>query len=177
MRLVVPAKNVHPTAPHQDIVYIHGTPNTWTTWVPLGNCPIEIGNLTFLRGSHKAGVLPVMRGKGAGGLECKLTGVDGEWIHFNYQAGDLVTFPSQVVHKSVPTQRPERIRLSLDYRFQPVSEPVHVSSMEPHMGVIGWDEIYRDWPEDTYKYYWKKQPLTTTTELSSERYPQLKMPK
>jgi len=173
MRLVVPGKNVHPTAPHQDIVYISGTENTWTSWIPLGDCSREIGNLSILKGSHRCGVLPVHRGLGAGGLECELPENQLEWIELDYQAGDIITFTSTTVHKSLPTQRPERVRLSLDYRYQPLSQPVHVSSLKPHMGSLSWDEIYKSWPKDDYKYYWEKESLTTTKETSFERFPQL----
>ena len=66
----------------------------------------------------------------------------------------------------------ERIRLSLDYRYQPVSEPVHASSLKPHMGVLDWDEIYRDWSDDALKYYWKQLDLTVTRETWLERHPE-----
>ncbi len=174
MRIVMPAKGVYPTDPHQDFVYINGTLNTWTSWIPLGDCPMETGNLAIMRGSHKAGMLPVIKGDGAGGLNAILDDVDSEWIHFNYEIGDLVMFTSQTVHKSIPTQNPERIRLSLDYRFQAASEPVHPSSLHPHMGVMPWEKIYSDWSDDDLKYYWEKKDLTISNKLFLEDHPELK---
>lgn len=173
MRMVVPAKNIYPTDPHQDVLYIAGTENTWTSWIPLGDCPREIGNLSILKGSHKLGVLPVHRGKGAGGFECEFDDSGLDWVEFDFEAGDFVTFPSLTVHKSIPTQRPERVRLSLDYRFQPLSQPVHFSSLQPHMGALDWEEIYSNWGDQPLKYYWKKDDLKVTKETSFEKYSQL----
>lgn len=173
MRMVVPGKGVHPTAPHQDVVYIHGSEDTWTSWIPLGDCSREVGNLSVLKGSHRCGVFPVRRGLGAGGLQCVFEEGDLEWIEVDYQAGDVITFPCKTVHKSLPTQCPDRIRLSLDYRFQPLSQPVHGSSLQPHMNCLDWDEVYRSWSSDELKYYWEKEELDITQATSFERYPQL----
>ena len=46
--------------------------------------------------------------------------------------------------------------------FISVSHPVHGSSLEPHMGKLSWEEIYRDWPEETSQYYWRSLDLQVT---------------
>ena len=173
MRIVMPSKGTYPTDPHQDFVYINGTLNTWTSWIPLGDCPMETGNLAIMRGSHKFGMLPVVPGKGAGGLSAILDGLQQEWIHFNYEVGDLVMFTSQTVHKSIPTQNPERIRLSIDYRYQALSQPVHPSSLQPHM-MLTWNDIYKNWGADELKYYWKKMDLNISNNVYLKERPELK---
>ena len=49
------------TSPHQDFIFVQGTPEVWTCWIPLGACPHSMGGLAVLRGSHKRGVLPVFQ--------------------------------------------------------------------------------------------------------------------
>lgn len=173
LRMMIPARNAAPTAPHQDAVYINGTENTWTCWAPIGDCPPELGNLAVVRGSHTRGLQPVHSGAGAGGLGVAVDDAD-DWVHFDFEAGDILTFPSLTIHKSLPTQCPDHIRLSLDYRYQPVSEPVHPSSLEPHMGIASWDDLYRDWPANSGQYYWHSQTLTRSNARFLEKYPELR---
>ena len=174
MRLMFPMQGVAPTDPHQDFIYIDGTQSSWTSWIPIGDCPLELGNLTVLRGSHKAGVLPLRRGAaGAGGMETLIDGLAPDWVTFNFKAGDVLTFPSLAVHKSVPTQQPDRVRLSLDYRYQPQSEPVHESSLKVHMGALDWDDVYARWEDDTHAYYWREQELDVVTGSYLQRHPEL----
>ena len=158
-RVLLPAPSLAPTPPHQDYVYIQGTHSFWTCWFPLGDCPMELGGLSVLRGSHREKVLDVTKAQGAGGSESLLCGLDYTWVQDDYECGDIVTFPSHMVHKSLPTQYPDRIRISNDTRYQPVSEEIQEKSLEPHLRHITWEEIYRGWKSDRLKYYWRSLPL------------------
>ena len=119
-RLMVPSPTLSPTPMHQDFIHIQGTRNVWTAWIPLGDVPRELGGLSVLRGSHKEGVLAVTAAKGAGGLESIICNLDLPWIEHDYQAGDVLTFQSCTVHKSLPNHLPDRVarvhRLSLPAR-------------------------------------------------------------
>lgn len=77
----------------------------------------------------------------------------------NYACGDVITFPSHTVHKGLPNQLRDRIRLSCDLRYQPADEPIDPSSLAPHMSVATWEEIYAGWQSDNLKYYWKSREL------------------
>ena len=59
------------------------------------------------------------------------------------------------MHQGVDNLSDDRIRLSLDFRYQPLSHPVRRDSMEPHRQWLSWDQVYRDWPDDPIKYYWR----------------------
>jgi hypothetical protein len=157
-RMITPHKFMVPTPPHQDFPYIQGTANTWTCWFPLGDCPRELGGLTVLKGSHRQGYLPVQPAKGAGGFAVPLCPHETHWVEGDYAAGDVLTFPSHTVHKALRSQFKNRIRLSLDVRYQPVDEPVDNSSLNPHCPLT-WEEIYAGWKCDDLKYYWRKLPL------------------
>lgn len=160
-RMITGHKAVFPTPPHQDFPLIQGTANTWTCWFPLGDCPRTLGGLTILRGSHRAGYIPIQPAKGAGGLAVQLCPWESEWAEGDYEAGDIITFPSHTVHKALRCQDKELIRLSLDVRYQAASDIVEEKSLKPHCDLT-WEQIYAGWPADDLKYYWRKLPLNLT---------------
>jgi len=158
-RVMMPADTLSPTPPHQDYIYIQGSHQFWTCWYPLGDCSMKLGGLSLLRGSHREEVLEVHRADGAGGFESLLCDMDYTWVQGDYECGDFVTFPSHFVHKSLPTQYPDRIRISSDTRYQPVTAEFQEKSLQPHLRHTTWEEIYSGWKSDQLKYYWQKYPL------------------
>ncbi|MFT3766296.1 MAG: phytanoyl-CoA dioxygenase family protein [Minicystis sp.] len=158
-RAVGPGTARFTTPPHQDHWYIGGTPDVWTAWVPVGDCPDEFGGLAVLPGSHKAGLLPRRPAEGAGG-----SGVDADlgatWAWEPLAAGDALLFHSLTVHQA-RDHRSQRLRLSLDMRFQRVADPVRSDSLEPHYGRQTWEELSAGWPAgDPLRRYWERLPLT-----------------
>lgn len=158
-RVLLPAPSFAATPPHQDYIYIQGTHKFWTCWFPLGDCPMALGGLSVLRGSHREEVLGVTNARGAGGKEAILCGKDYAWAQDDYQCGDIITFPSHLVHKGLPNRLGDRIRLSCDLRYQPAHEEVEERSLAPHFNIASWDEIYRGWKNEKLKYYWKSKAL------------------
>lgn len=153
-RVMMPHRDLHKTPSHQDFLHIQGSERTWTCWMPIGDATREMGSLSILEGSHKAGLLGVTQAMGAGGLESVLCGLGYEWAAGDYGAGDLVTFHSLTVHKALPNRLPDRIRLSADMRFQPASEPIEGRSLLPH-GAFEWKDLYEGWQREDLKYYWR----------------------
>jgi len=160
-RIMLPHRDAKVTPSHQDFLHIQGAQNTWTCWTPLGDVPVRLGGLAVLKGSHKSGLLGVTAAPGAGGLESILCGLDYEWQTIDYEAGDVLTFHSHTVHKSLPNQIPGRIRLSCDYRYQPASEVIESASLLPH-GPYTWDELYEGWQRKELQYYWLNKNFTFT---------------
>ena len=157
-RMITAHKNVFPTPPHQDFPLIQGTSNTWTCWIPVGDCPREMGGLTVLRGSHRSGYLPIQPAKGAGGIAVPLCSYDRDWVEGDFEAGDILTFSSYTIHRALRCQWKTQIRLSMDVRYQPIDEPVEAKSLLPH-GDLTWEDIYQDWEKEDLKYYWRNLPL------------------
>jgi hypothetical protein len=155
IRMVTGHRAMVPTPPHQDFPLIQGTPRTWTCWIPLGDCPAELGGLAILRGSHRNGCLPIQFSKGAGGIATRLCPSETDWVRGDYSAGDVITFPSYTVHKALPCKWKSQVRLSLDVRYQAASEVVEEKSLLPHCD-LPWEEIYSRWERDDCKYYWRK---------------------
>ncbi len=78
-RIWFPRFTEHTTPLHQDFVHYQGSVQTLTCWSPVGDCPIELGPLAVLPGSHKVKkVLPHHFSLGAGGLIIDLNEADAE---------------------------------------------------------------------------------------------------
>ena len=119
-RMITGHRAMVPTPPHQDFPLIQGTTKTWTAWIPLGDCPRSMGGLTVLRGTHKLGYVPIQPSKGAGSIAAQTCPWETDWVEVEYEAGDVLTFPSFTIHKALRCQQKEMIRLSLDVRYQSV---------------------------------------------------------
>jgi ectoine hydroxylase-related dioxygenase (phytanoyl-CoA dioxygenase family) len=158
-RIIFPQNTLHTTPSHQDYIHIQGTEETYTAWIPLGDCPIPMGSLAVLAGSHREGILPVHQAYGAGGVGIDTGGLSNAWVGGDFASGDVILFHSLTVHKALPNLSPDRIRLSVDFRYQPLSHPVDESSLLPHHNQLTWEEIYQDWQSDQNQYYWRKLPL------------------
>jgi hypothetical protein len=158
-RCMIPNPSARPTPIHQDFIHVQGTRAAWTVWIPIGAVPRELGGLSVLKGSHKLGVLGVTAAQGAGGLESILCNVNLPWVEHDYLPGDVLTFNSLTVHKSLPNQLGDRIRLSVDYRYQPAADDIEEKSLQVHCQMAGWDEIYEGWTNPDLQYYWTKKDL------------------
>ncbi len=158
-RVLFPGPQARATPPHQDYPHIQGTRQTWTTWFPLGDCPVELGGLSVLKGSHRDGILDVKEAEGAGGLECILRDTQYSWLETDFEVGDVLTFLSTNVHQGLPNQLGNLLRLSCDFRYQPLNEPIEGKSLLPHCLLQEWEEIYKGWKNTDLQYYWKKNQL------------------
>ena len=156
-RVIFPDKLEYTTPPHQDFVLVQGTPEVWTAWLPLGPCPVDLGGLAVLRGSHQRGILPVHEAKGAGGLSVEDAWLDGEWMSSPFATGDTLFFHSKTVHQGLPNVSANRIRLSVDYRYQKLGAKIMDKNLGVHQGRVTWDEVYAGWKSDRFQYYWEGQ--------------------
>src|SRR5207248_11703782 len=77
----------------------------------------------------------------------------------DYACGCVLLFHSLLVHRGRDNHTPHRLRPSVDYRFQGVSQPVEGRSLLPHFNRLSWDEIYRGWEREELQYYWKRLDL------------------
>ncbi|MCW3475538.1 phytanoyl-CoA dioxygenase family protein [Limobrevibacterium gyesilva] len=158
MRNIFPAREEITTKAHQDFPNVQGTTEVYTAWIPLIDCPMEVGPLQVAAGTHDDGVYDFHIGAGAGGIEIK-DGLEGRWASGAFAVGDVLIFHSMTVHKGVPN-RSDRLRMSMDVRFQLVSEPFNPDNANPDGQPLSWEEVYADWRSDELKYYWKRLPLT-----------------
>jgi ectoine hydroxylase-related dioxygenase (phytanoyl-CoA dioxygenase family) len=158
-RIIFPQNTKYTTPAHQDFIHIQGTPETFTSWIPLGDCPHELGSLSILAGSHHTGLLPTHAAYGAGGRGVDAADLGLTWVEGDFRDGDCLVFHSHCVHRALDNTNPDCLRLSVDYRYQGVSHPVVEGSLLPHFARLTWDEIYAGWCSDRYQYYWHTLPL------------------
>jgi len=116
----------------------------------MGDVPIEVGGLMVLEGSHQQSErisayldrdvdAYCTNGRHAAAIESgtkmwewdgSLTSnpvslrekLGGRWLTTAFRAGDLLTFPMNMIHASLDNPS-DRVRVSTDTRYQPVSEP------------------------------------------------------
>ena len=158
VRNLFPQQDDHTTPAHQDYPHVQGSRRTCAAWIPVGDCDASMGGVQMAEGSHRDGVLPIEPALGAGGLGVADV-YTGRWRYSPFAAGDVVIFNCLTVHKGVPN-RSASLRLSVDMRYQPAREPVCEEWLHPYRRAVDWPTFYKDWPDDTYQYYWTKMNLT-----------------
>jgi len=122
VRVTFPGGERLTTPAHQDHHYIGGSARLWVAWLPLLPCPLEVGPIALLDRSHRDGPLPHDAEPGSDHPGVRVA--DGAtWCAGEVHPGDVVLMHCLAVHKALPNRTQERIRLSLDCRFLPVSAP------------------------------------------------------
>ena len=156
-RLWFPQYTAHTTPIHQDFVHFQGNFETYTCWAPIGDCPIELGGLAVLPGSHKIDkVMDHHFSLGAGSLCINTDELADNWHTTDYEVGDTLIFPALTVHKALPNLTEDRLRVSLDNRYTATDSIVSDHMLEPHLNgfnQLKWDDVYQDWGSDEFKYY------------------------
>jgi len=158
MRNIFPGEPGYTTKAHQDYPNVQGTTDVYTAWIPLIDCPAEVGGLQVARGSHQLGVLDFGIGNGAGGIEI-LDPLEGRWTGGPMRVGDVLVFHSLTVHKGIEN-RSARLRMSMDCRFQRVRDPFNPDNANPDGQPLRWEDVYAGWRSDELQYYWTRLPLT-----------------
>lgn len=137
----------YPTPPHQDFPLIQGTPDVLTFWLPLAECSRQDGALRVLCRSQHTGLRARQPTSGVGGVGVPLEpGEDAAWASASYRPGDVLVFHSLTVHWAPPNEG-DRLRLSVDFRYQLASDPLVGGSLLPHYWprVPGWDVLTAGW--------------------------------
>ena len=114
---------------HVDRTYIAGNDNeVLTLWIPLGDCPVEAGGLTYLEGSHRDVSLedisrdaaptdrPRDRRPITHDLKWLSDATQRRWLVADYRAGDVVAHVPGIVHASLDPLS-DLMRVSTDIRF------------------------------------------------------------
>jgi hypothetical protein len=165
-RLIFPNCERLTTHAHQDYRFMGGDPECITVWIPLHDCPVEVGPLQIMEGSHSFGFqehededlhVPEIPAGGASG---------GDWVGGGINAGDVLMFHSLTVHAASPNVS-KQLRISLDCRFQDYQRVLNPANLA-FAGESGksWEKIYSGWASNDLKYYWKQLPLNLSPSKS-----------
>lgn len=143
---------------HQDHTAIGGDPESFTAWMPLHDCPLELGSLQILEASHRYGL---QSADAATGIIPKETASGGQWLGGRINAGDVLIFHSLTVHAACPNIS-NQLRISMDCRFQDYGRPLNPATLVfpgASNGEKSWETTYANWQSGDLKYYWKRLPL------------------
>ncbi len=136
------------TGAHYDLTYLRaGTDRVCTSWIPIGDIPVEMGGLVYLEGSDSLGrqleaefsaknaELPPEERINAYNKNMSETGwltkdlpslaerLNSRWLMADYEAGDMVVHSPYMIHASTTNTR-MTMRLSTDIRYQLVSDAI-----------------------------------------------------
>jgi len=139
------------TGAHYDLIYLRGgTDRICTSWIPIGDTPVEMGGLIYLEGSHTWGrqmeaefgarhadlppaerINAYNRNMDTGWLTQDLPALadrlDTRWLIADYETGDMVVHSSYMIHAATTNRDAHgRIRLSTDIRYQRVRDEIDV---------------------------------------------------
>lgn len=119
-RALEPRRPEAVTPPHQDAFYLGPAGGGfWVAWLPLHPCPLDLGPLALLRGSHRGGLLPHDRTDGGGnGAVLPATALESPWDAGPMEPGDVLLFHHLTVHRSCPNRTVGQFRFSLDFRLR-----------------------------------------------------------
>ena len=133
IRQTAPGENGIGTATqaHYDLVYLReGSDRVLSMWIPLGDCPISRGGLTYLEGSHHrvraeeaAGTLKRPAASITADLPALAEQYDANWLVTDYAAGDVVIHTAHTIHAALDNVS-DVMRLSTDIRYQRADEAV-----------------------------------------------------
>ncbi len=145
-------QEVSSTGAHYDLTYLRaGTDRVATSWIPIGDCSVEMGGLVYLEGSDVAGrqmekefsiqntnlsreeqISAYNKSMSATGwltkdLPALADKWNSRWLVADYEAGDMVIHSAYMIHAATGNDvKDSQMRLSTDIRFQRVSDEVDV---------------------------------------------------
>ena len=83
-----------------------------------------------------------------------------DWRWSPMQTGDVLIHNCQTIHKGLPNNS-GAMRVSMDCRYQPLSDPIGEKYLGVSHQMRTWDQLYGDWEaDDPLKYYWRDHDLT-----------------
>jgi len=138
------------TDAHYDLIYLRGgADSVLSSWIPLGDIPLEMGGLVYLEKSDPIGrqledeyiaksidLSPQERisaynkySSSTGGIEQNLSVLveryNSRWLVADYEAGDMVIHTGYMIHAATQNNSPENfMRLSTDIRYQRIHEQI-----------------------------------------------------
>lgn len=133
IRQTAPGENGIGTATqaHYDLLYLRGgSDQVLSAWIPLGDCPVSRGGLTYLERSHHRVLADEAAGRlkrPAASMTADLPGLaeeyDANWLVTDYAAGDVVIHTAHTIHAALDNISTE-MRLSTDIRYQRADDAI-----------------------------------------------------
>jgi ectoine hydroxylase-related dioxygenase (phytanoyl-CoA dioxygenase family) len=170
LRAVPPWESLlsYPAGVHQDYPELQGSPNQLTMWVPLFSATEETGCLPIFESLAPASILPMRLADNPSGWEVRPE-VLGRRHAFDFEPGDVLVFNTFTPHGGSRNEG-EGIRVSLESRYQPLSDPICEANLTRPTVAVDWDTHYADWTGQ-WRHYWQdRHPRTIAFGDSWERW-------
>ena len=137
------------TPAHYDLIYLRGgTSRVCTSWIPIGDTPVEMGGLIYLENSDRVGrqmeaefaekngelspeerINAYNKNMSEGGWVGKdlpemAERFNTRWLIADYEAGDMLVHSAHMIHAATVNTHASQIRLSTDIRYQRVRDEI-----------------------------------------------------
>ena len=152
-RIIFPGHEEMTTPPHQDYIFIQGSIDVLTVWLPFHDTA-DTGGLGLYGGSHRSGLKEYEVALGAGALAVKGELDESTFTYSPLSVGDALVFHSHTIHRGVENTS-SRLRISADYRFQRQSEPMAETAFRPHLAHADWSTVYEGWATTEHQHFWE----------------------
>jgi ectoine hydroxylase-related dioxygenase (phytanoyl-CoA dioxygenase family) len=148
---------------HQDHQSVAGDAGCFTAWMPLHDCPPELGPLQILENSHRFGLQEI---DPETGIIARETAQGTDWVGGSINAGDVLLFSDLTVH-AASRNTSNQLRISMDCRFQDYARAVDPANLVfPGASARSWDATYADWSADELQFFWQRLPLILKPSVS-----------
>lgn len=139
MRMDLPHDDKHLFAWHQDAVYLLGSVNAVTLWIPFGDVNLHNGTIQVIPGSHKRGIHPFKQISDKAILQYvpmfqRDLALDTEVAEVPETIvagrGDIVIFKQMLLHRSTANVS-DLVRWTVQLRITDLAEPEHMRQNFP----------------------------------------------
>lgn len=103
--------------------------------------------------THRVAPKPMLNADRA--LSIEPDALNGDWHSSPFELGDALFFHSKTAHQGLPNVSDDRVRLSVDYRYQKKTDPIMEKNLRVHGGRLTWEQVYENWESEELQYYWK----------------------
>lgn len=142
VRFDLPYESKYLSYVHQDFLYIQGSLNGITIWMPFSDIALDMGPPSFVPGSQKWGVLKVKPSSvdGKGGEPYTIAETDriqeADFVRREISAAQALVFHTLLVHRSEPNAS-KNARLSIQLRFDDLLETTSFAKNYPEGLFLG----------------------------------------
>lgn len=143
VRIDLPSEDKFLLSAHQDFPFIQGSLNGITCWIPIFDTNLTLGPPSFVKGSHKTGIMNVCeydpdQTGGSGGRSFKIADEDAmdklDFVNEPVLCGEALLFNTLLVHRSEQNNS-NKARVNIQIRFD---------------DALSFDSYNRNYPEGLY---------------------------
>ena len=154
VRIDLPSEDKFLLSAHQDFPFIQGSLNGLTCWIPIFDTDLTLGPPSFVKGSHKTGIMNVCeydadQTGGSGGRSFKIADEGAmdklDFVNEPVLFGEALVFNTLVVHRSEQNNS-KKARVNIQIRFDDALSQDSYDKNYPEGLYLG-DSFQKSFPE------------------------------